>query len=98
VGVPLINEMLFPLASIAFTLSTITENEVTLAIGASVPTTNAEPVPADDPVELSELEMLLQPIATTAAAASEPMEISKDVVCFLGSISPLPLFGSCPLC
>jgi hypothetical protein len=72
VGVPLSNGTLLPLASMASTLSTCTAKEVTLDIGASVPTTNAGPVSAFGvDVELPELEPLLQPAASSTAAVSK---------------------------
>ena len=62
-----------------------TARDVTLAMGASVPTTNAEPVVVLD-VELT-MEPLVQPVATMTAADSKRNASLKGVFCVLGDIS-----------
>jgi hypothetical protein len=62
VGEPLSRETLFPLLlSVAVMLITCTANEVTLASGASVPTTKLEPVVVWPSIVEAILEAILQP-------------------------------------
>jgi hypothetical protein len=78
--------------SVAVTLSTGTENETTLAMGASVPITNDEPfdevdcvlvLPIDAPPE--------QPAITIAAAVNERTATGKNLNRILESIVIAPL-------
>src|SRR5579863_5769826 len=77
VGAPLTSETPVPLQSLeekAWTEDSTTEKEVTLAIGASVPTTK------DDPVGESELPDPELEVVTPAqpAASSEPTVIARN--------------------
>jgi hypothetical protein len=72
-------------------LSTCTENEVTLAIGASVPTTKAAPVGpvgvVGVVVELLAVMPPLQPTVSNAAVVRKKLAIEKDLPKTLGYIS-----------
>src|SRR5579871_1849389 len=77
VGEPLSNCTVLPLPSVAVMLCTCTEKDVTLAIGASVPTTN------DDPVTASELAeefviVALHPARRRAPAANPKRDRETD--------------------
>jgi hypothetical protein len=85
VGAPLINCTVLLLESVAETLSTCTANEVTAAIGASVPTTNDEPVTVCGLVVAVGVDPL-QPAISSAAAVSESTAIGKRLPCVLKSI------------
>src|SRR5271166_3050000 len=69
VGVPLMRETLSPLEAMALMLINWTEKEVTLAMGASVPTTKAGPVTL--PVAVVPSMELPQPAASSEAVARE---------------------------
>jgi hypothetical protein len=87
VGVPLIRGTLLPLASTAFTLSTWTANDTTLAIGASVPTTNAGAVSGDVVVVVVVwFDPLLQPAAAKAPAMNKTKALVENLHCVLESI------------
>jgi hypothetical protein len=88
VGVPLIRGTLFPLAFTAFTLCTCTANETTLAIGASVPTTNAGAVSVTGVVVVVVFwfDPLLQPAAAKPAAISKINALVENLRCVMVSI------------
>src|SRR5271155_4488780 len=72
VGSPLTSDTLFPLLSIASTLMICTEKEVTLASGASVPTTKAGPVTVFGFVVVVVVGLVpLQPTAMNVATGNE---------------------------
>jgi hypothetical protein len=91
VGVPLSNDTLLPLESVALMLSTGTVNETTLAIGASVPTTNDGPVCVAAVIGKVPFIPLVQPATTSAAAVRHTSAIGKDFKCVLEPISVSPL-------
>src|SRR5271166_4953953 len=68
-----------------------TTNETTLAMGASVPTTNAGPVTV---CEFGLLIVLLlpQPVASKTAAANEAIAMGKCLPCVLKFMSDASLF------
>jgi hypothetical protein len=63
-----------------------TENETTLAMGASVPTTKDDPVVAGSGW-IVVVDPLLQPATSSAVAASEINAMGKHLPCVLESIS-----------
>jgi hypothetical protein len=91
VGVPLINDIVVPLESVAVTLSTGTENETTLATGASVPTTKAGPVRASDELPGLPTRLLTQPEMSNAKAVNDKDAMDKNLTRVLESISTTPL-------
>jgi hypothetical protein len=68
-----------------------TTNETTLAMGASVPTTKAEPVAAGGGGVLATL-LLPQPVANKAAAVNETNALVKCLPCVLKFMSDASLF------
>jgi hypothetical protein len=85
-GVPLINDVVVPLESIALTLSIGTVNETTLAAGASVPTIKAGPVAAFDEPPTLPTRLLAQPDNSNAAAVNDKNAMGKDLTRVLESI------------
>jgi hypothetical protein len=69
-----------------------TTNETTLAMGASVPTTNAEPVTAGGVTGLLTTLLLPQLVANTAAAAKDTNAMSECLPCVLKFILEASLF------
>jgi hypothetical protein len=78
-------------AGTAQMFSTCTENDRTLAKGASVPTTNAGPVSTAGFVPLELVSALVQPAISNAAADNETNAIGKDFTNVLESITIKPL-------
>jgi hypothetical protein len=91
VGVPLIKDMVVPLELVAVTLSTGTENETTLATGASVPTIKAGPVIASGELPGLPTRLLTQPDRSNATAVNDKDAMDKNLIRVLESISTTPL-------
>jgi hypothetical protein len=83
-----------PLESVSSMLWICTAMEVTLAMGASVPTTKAGPVEVDW-VEEFMTEPLVQPVTRIAAADSKRIASLKGVFLNWGDISYTSLSASC---
>ena len=71
------SDAVFPLPSVNSTLLICAANEVTLARGASVPTTNTGPVVLE--VVVFNMEPLVQPVTRTTAADSKRIAGLKGV-------------------
>src|SRR5581483_3583888 len=93
VGVPLSNGTLVPPEVMALTLSSCTENEVTAATGASVPTTKAGPVAASE-VTLPGVMLLVHPATDNTATVSKGSASRKNLSCEWGDIFGLFLYAS----
>ena len=85
---------MLPLPSVSTTLWIWTASEVTLAMGASVPTTKAGPVTAFEFV--FDKEPFEQPVARVTAAVSKRNASLKGVFCVLGDISNTSLSARIP--